>query len=278
MTPSRQNVTDIDPVLFGHDPTPHLVALHPLRQGNGGDPSRMRVYQRSAPDGALTADDVPYYPFLFLTDLQALRGFPRQRFRRQTLQGRHAYRYLVVFDTWAAYHDAVRHLQAQPGAGVYRIANPAQQYLMQSGRTLFKDMAFDDLHRMQLDIEVVSQPGTFPHAQRPEDRIVIIALSDNRGWRDVIDARESSEKDMLERLVRTIRARDPDVIEGHNVYAFDLAYITARCARHGVAFTVGRDGSSAASVWRRHAVRRALGGPARGGHRRAARSSTPICR
>ena len=201
------------------------------------------VYQRSAPDGALTAQDVPYYPFLFLTDLRALRGFPRQRFRCQTLQGRHAYRYLVVFDTWSAYHDAVRHLQAQPRAGVYRIANPAQQYLMQSGRTLFKDLAFDDLHRMQLDIEVVSKPGTFPHAQRPEDRIVIIALSDNRGWHDVIDARELSEKDMLERLVQTIRERDPDVIEGHNIYAFDLAYVTARCARHGVAFAVGRDGS-----------------------------------
>ena len=240
---TEHNSTISDAVLFGHDPTPRLVALHPLRQGNGCDQSCMRVYQRSAPDGALTAQDVPYYPFLFLTDLRALRGFPRQRFRCQTLQGRHAYRQLVVFDTWSAYHDAVRHLQAQPGAGVYRIANPAQQYLMQSGRTLFKDLAFDDLHRMQLDIEVVSKPGTFPHAQRPEDRIVIVALSDNRGWHDVIDARGLSEKDMLERLVRTIRERDPDVIEGHNIYAFDLAYITARCARHGVVFAVGRDGS-----------------------------------
>ena len=238
------NPTISDAVLFGHDPTPRLVALHPLRQGNGGEPSRMRVYQRGAPGGALTADDVPYYPFLFLADLQSLRGFPRQRFRCQTLQGRHAYRHLVVFDTGSAYRDAVRHLRAQPDAGVYRIASPAQQYLMQSGRTLFKDMAFDDLHRMQLDIEVVSKPGTFPHAQRPEDRIVIIALSDNRGWHDIIDARELSEKDMLERLVRTIRERDPDVIEGHNIYAFDLAYVTARCARHGVAFAVGRDGSA----------------------------------
>ena len=241
---SGRNSTISDPVLFGHDPTPRLVALHPLRQGNGGEQARMRVYQRRERDGGLSAEDVPYYPFLFLTDLQALRGFPRQRYRRQTLQGQHAYRHLVVFDTWSSYHDAVRHLQAQPGAGVYRIANPAQQYLMQSGRTLFKDMAFDDLHRVQLDIEVLSKPGMFPHAQLPEDRIVIIALSDNRGWHEIIDARELSEKDMLEQLVRTLRRHDPDVIEGHNIYAFDLAYITARCARHGVAFAVGRDGSA----------------------------------
>lgn len=244
MTLPEQNSTISDVVLFGHDPTPRLVALHPLRQGNGGDQALMRVYQRSERNRSLAVEDVPYYPFLFLSDFQALRGFPRQRFRCQTLQGRHAYRYLVVFDTWSAYHDAVRHLQAQPGAGVYRIANPAQQYLMQSGKTLFKDMSFDDLRRMQLDIEVVSKPGTFPHAQRSEDRIVIIALSDNHGWHEIIDARGLSEKAMLERLVRTIRERDPDVIEGHNIYAFDLTYITARCARHGVAFTVGRDGSA----------------------------------
>ena len=133
---------------------------------------------------------------------------------------------------------------ARPSAGVYRIANPAQQYLMQSGRTLFKGMTFDDLHRLQLDIEVVSRPGMFPHAQRPEDRIVIVALGDNRGWRDIIDARELSEKEMLERLVAAIRRRDPDVIEGHNIYAFDLAYLMTRCALHGVDFAVGRDGSA----------------------------------
>ena len=244
MVSCRQDTTPSDDVLFGHDLTPGLVALHPLRYGNGNEQARMRVYRRKGRTGVPAAEDVAYYPFLFLTDFQALRGFPRQRFRCQTLQGRHAYRHLIVFDTWSAYHDAVRHLRARPAAHVYRIANPAQQYLMQSGRTLFKDMVFDDLHRMQLDIEVVSKPGTFPHAQRPEDRIVIIALGDNRGWREIIDARWLSEKGMLERLVAVIRYRDPDVIEGHNIYAFDLAYIMARCVRHGVDFAIGRDGSA----------------------------------
>ena len=244
MVSSAKDTALSDSVLFGHDLTPGLVALHPLRNGSGSEPARMRVYRREEQAGRLVIEDVAYYPFLFLTDIKALGGFPRRRFRCQTLFGRHAYRHLIVFDTWSAYHDAVRHLQAHPGASVYRIANPAQQYLMQSGRTLFKDMAFHDLHRLQLDIEVISRPGTFPHAQRPEDRVVIIALGDSRGWQEIIDARELSEKDMLERLVAAIRRRDPDVIEGHNIYAFDLAYLMARCALHGVDFAVGRDGSA----------------------------------
>ena len=47
---TEHNSTISDAVLFGHDPTPRLVALHPLRQGNGSDQCRMRVYQRSVPD------------------------------------------------------------------------------------------------------------------------------------------------------------------------------------------------------------------------------------
>lgn len=208
----------------------------------------MRVYQRDKTDGGVHTEDVPFYPFFFLTDIRLLHGFPRDTFRCKTLQGSNVYRYLVVFTTWQAHWDAVSHIAKVTGARdndpahIYLISKPAQQYLLQTGRTLFKGMTFDDVHRLQLDIEVYTA-GTFPHAQRPEDRIILIALSDNRGWHYVIDGRHLSERAMLTELVRLVRERDPDVIEGHNVYAFDLAYLMARCERYGVAFAIGRDGS-----------------------------------
>ena len=40
-----------------------------------------------------------------------------------------------------------------------------------------------------------------------------------------------------------VRERDPDVIEGHNIFSFDLTYILDRCEMYGVDFAVGRDGS-----------------------------------
>jgi DNA polymerase elongation subunit (family B) len=43
--------------------------------------------------------------------------------------------------------------------------------------------------------------------------------------------------------VRVVRARDPDVIEGHNIFRFDLEYLEARARRHGVPLAWGRDGS-----------------------------------
>src|SRR5438445_5513031 len=125
---------------------------------------------------------------------------------------------------------------------LHLIPNPAQNYFLQTARTLFREMTFDEVHRLQLDIEVYTA-GTFPHAQRPEDRIILITLSDNRGWHRIIDGRQNSEQAMLAELVRLLRERDPDVIEGHNIYAFDLAYLIARCERYGVPFAIGRNGS-----------------------------------
>jgi DNA polymerase elongation subunit (family B) len=43
--------------------------------------------------------------------------------------------------------------------------------------------------------------------------------------------------------VQEIQRRDPDVIEGHNIFRFDLEYIEARAKRHKVALNFGRDGS-----------------------------------
>jgi DNA polymerase elongation subunit (family B) len=53
-----------------------------------------------------------------------------------------------------------------------------------------------------------------------------------------------TEAEMLRAMVRLIRERDPDVIEGHNLFRFDLEYIEARAKRHGIELHLGRDGSS----------------------------------
>ena len=239
-----------DMALFGHDSAPGLVALHPVSQAFNVGQAMMRLYQRDLLSARLDTEDVPFYPFFFLSDLRLLRGFPRQRFRCKTLAGDNYYRYLVVFHTWQAHWDAVRHIETNTGSPkrrpeqLYLILNPAQQYLMQTGRTLFKDMQFDDLHRLQLDIEVfASSEFHFPQADRAADRIIAIALSDNRGWHHIISGVSCSEAEMLQALVNIIQERDPDVIEGHNIYAFDFAYLLARCKHHGVSFAIGRDGS-----------------------------------
>lgn len=237
----------LDPVLFGHDRTERIVGLH-LVAAEAGGPERVRLYRRTAPE-TVEHEDVAFHPFFFLSEIERLRGFPRSRFRFQRLEGEGFFRHLVVFDTLSAYWDALRHVarasetQRERPEEVYLPGPPEQQALMQSGRTLFKGMALDEIHRLQLDIEVYASEGGFPDARRENDRIIIISMSDNRGWRRLLDGRALPEKTMLEEAVRLVREKDPDVIEGHNIYAFDFPYLMARCRRHGVPFALGRDGS-----------------------------------
>ena len=103
-------------------------------------------------------------------------------------------------------------------------------------------MGFDETYRMQLDIETYTEGG-FPDALRPEDRIIVVALTDNRGWECALHAKDHDEASILRELVRTIRQKDPDIIEGHNIFNFDLDYILKRCQLHNIKFKVGRDGS-----------------------------------
>ncbi len=85
-----------------------------------------------------------------------------------------------------------------------------------------------------------------PDAGTPEDHIMSIAVSDNTGWEELIVVdlanAEESERAALKRLTSLIKERDPDVIEGHNLFRFDLPYLVARARKAKMKLDWGRSG------------------------------------
>jgi DNA polymerase elongation subunit (family B) len=73
-----------------------------------------------------------------------------------------------------------------------------------------------------------------------------IALSDNSGWEEliVVDPKnvEESERTALKHLTSLIKERDPDVIEGHNLFRFDLPYLVSRARKAKTKLDWGRSG------------------------------------
>ena len=236
-----------DVALFGKSSRQRIVAVQPVPNHPGADAASVYVYTRSESD-TIAVNEESVYPFFFLSDVNLLQDFPRNRYQYQLLAGDNYYNHLVVFKSWNAYWDGVRHIEKATNRRqrtpdeLYLVSNPVQQYLMQTGNTCFKGMAFDDLLRMQLDIEVYSESG-FPNAKRENDAVIIVALSDNRGWQKILHIKNGSEKTLLEELVEVICRHDPDVIEGHNIFAFDFAYLAERFKRYKIPFNIGRDGS-----------------------------------
>jgi len=239
----------VDCPLYGKDDTHGIVGVVEH------DDERVRVYIR---DGENVSEHLEYvYPVIFTTDsgLELARAeIPAARANVVSLNGTNEYRNLLVFNSIGTFRRARRMFYRQGAAReFFAYASVADQYLMQTGRTMFKGMAPNSIRRMQLDIEAYA-PGRFPQPDR--DPVIIISLMDNAGWKRVLFIpppggrindgpahweRCEDERDMLERLVKYIHRRDPDVIEGHNIFSFDLPYLQARAEAHEVNFAIGRD-------------------------------------
>ena len=235
---------DTNTVLYGHDATPRLIAF----EVEG--PNQVRVFANDK-DGRVTSALSPFTPFLLVADTGLLRNFPGTA-EIEALRGDGFFRYLVRVPALPDLTTLREYLQrvsgktpTAPDAPYFYLSDPIQQFLLLSGQTHFLGMHFQELKRLQIDIEVYCSAGfEFPNPARAEDRIIAIALSDSTGWETVLSGAAMTEADLLRAMVRCIRERDPDVLEGHNLFRFDLEYIEARATRHGVALALGRDGSS----------------------------------
>ncbi len=231
-----------DPLLSGGSTVPRLVAVEESPDGMS-----MVVFRR---EGAETRrDEVPFRPFLLMT--AALADTCPVAAERKPLDGDAPLNVLLSFHNRNDELEARRWLKERTGEGFSSpmapfaaISDSVQQYMLQTGCTCFKEMTFGDLRRLQVDIECVTTKGyDFCNAEREGDRIVAVALSDRDGVVDVLGGDGQDEKAMLEQFVRMVRERDPDVIEGHNIFNFDLPYLAIRAARCGVRLALGRDGS-----------------------------------
>ena len=210
----------LDEVLFGADPTEKIVAVETSDKDatlflRDGDETKTRI--------------VPFVPWL-ATDKE--RHFPGAD--TTDLEG-DGYNHLIRFPSgWRAYQESKRTLRDEH-AGVCQYGSAIKQFMVATGYTLFKGMAFDDLKRLQIDIETTSLDPNLPGA-----KIFMISVSDNRGFADVLIGPEA---DILRELLSVVETRDPDVVEGHNFYSFDLPYIIARMGALSIPPTLGRFGS-----------------------------------
>ncbi len=234
-----------DVLLYGCDPLPGLVAVEPAGLDAGGHETVL-LYIRSGESTVSRTER--FQPWLFAAH-DAVEGCPAV-VAVESLQGAGVLDRLCRFRCWKDYQSAVAWLAKRtgrtagaPGAPYYAPNDRVFQYLLMAGRTSFVGMSFDGLRRLQVDIECLTTPGyEFCNAEREGDRIVAIAVGKPDGDIDVLTAGDD-EAALIRRWVACVREQDPDVLEGHNLFNFDLPYLAERARRHGVRLELGRDGS-----------------------------------
>ncbi len=213
-------------LLFGHDPEPRLIAVELSA------PDAVDLLFRKE-DGTLGRRTEPLRPVIWTAG-----SVPVAQVEYRTLAGDLALGFLAECDDWPAFIKLRSELKTA-GMPHHAPGDPAHQFLLQSGKTLFKGLAFDDLCRLQLWVKT-GEGGS----------IEAVALADNRGWQEnlTVDPEDKGgERSLLEKLSAVIAERDPDVIEGHDLFRSTLNQIAGRAKRVRLKLPWGRDGSLLAS-------------------------------
>lgn len=153
---------------------------------------------------------------------------------------------LAHFADGAAYRDWQENRPRNADAEALRALE--SQFLLQRGARMFAGLTFSHLRRVQVDIETAcSVEGGFSDAGRAGDRVLAIGIGTEKGPRllELKEPTPAAEKALLEEFNRVLAEEDPDVIEGHNIFKFDLDYLRTRCRRHKVPCAWGRFGQEA---------------------------------
>jgi DNA polymerase I len=238
--------------LWGWDATPGIVSVWAEPDG------RAFVWRRSPESGALLREEARYRPWLLLASLDDLThlggrlrveqpGVSPEVVTYQELAGPGALRFLVrcsdgrmlaralLQGAARRLGRAVSHVRELGTHNVLALA-PEEQYLVASGRTHFRELGFDQLRRVQFDLET---SGLDPE----HDRIFLVALRGPDGAVELLEAGGAdapAEAELIRRFAARVRELDPDVIENHNLHGFDLPFLARRARQLGVPLALGR--------------------------------------
>ncbi|GAB4432587.1 MAG: DNA polymerase domain-containing protein [Chloroflexi bacterium OHK40] len=232
--------------VYGWDDTPGVVSVWADREGQA------LIWRRVG--GQLIRERERFRPWLFAAHLDDLAhlGAALQEHESAPISYRRlpgpavSYRYLLSARSGRALEAALltgaaRRL-GRPVASLYDLddyyrVGPVEQYLMATGRVYFRGLAYSDVRRMQLDLETTALDPA-------QGRIFMVAVRDSAGLATTLEAPEpEDEPALIAALCALVRERDPDVIENHNLFGFDLPFLAARAAALGLPLPLGRPGA-----------------------------------
>ncbi|MDP1580293.1 MAG: DNA polymerase domain-containing protein [Candidatus Didemnitutus sp.] len=205
------------------------------------DPTGRAHVAVATPEGGRVTREEPFQPFAWAQTAVSLAGI-----EFTPLTGTASFGWLAHAASRAEFETYVK---AQRENGPIDVLKPYEsQWLLQQRARLYHELSFANLRRCQLDIETASSSaGGFSNARVADDRILAIGLQ----WGEhrellVLEAETATgERELLRRFNEVFAAFDPDVVEGHNIFKFDLDYLRQRCRRHQVPCAWGRFGQEA---------------------------------
>jgi DNA polymerase elongation subunit (family B) len=250
---------DIESFLQGNDPQQYIVAVEA-----GYNEGKVTLVVND-PETGKHLEEHPYQPFLWfkeditdilyggkrikIIDAARKHGVKITKLRTHNDEGfspeRMVYGYKFLAKCSKSYNDLVNFFK-YGGVDVFSkeysknfvMFSPIEQFLIQSGKRLFKGMEdYDDVHRFQFDLETTGLFAT-------RDSVFQIGVRDNRGMEHVLEVygenpakTRQAEREAIDKFFRIIDIVKPDIITGYNSENFDWPFLFERAERLGISIT-----------------------------------------
>lgn len=208
------------------------------------DPTGHAHVSVATPDGGREERTESFRPFAWLRDVAVFE--PGPNLEVASLAGTSPFSRLMHANDMESFQSFVAKSREEGGIDVIRPLE--SQFLLQRRQRLFGDLPFHQLRRCQLDIETAaSDEGSFSDPTKAEDRVLAIGLRFGPEPRLLVleEMTDDAEKKLLNTFADVLREEDPDIIEGHNLFKFDLEYLRQRCRRFKLPCAWGRFGQKA---------------------------------
>lgn len=189
-----------------------------------------RVFTRNAQ--GVTFHDYPFSPFFLLSDPGLTDAAPVM-VTHHRLAGNGRLCWLTVLGSWHDWCLLREYLQTlnRPEAW-FALQDGCQQFLVTSGITFFKGLAFKDHRHICIAL------------QKDADALHTIAVTDGLDYRELICSSHQTEAAMLLRLTQIIQDYDPDVITGYHLNTSVLPNLVQSAQQHKITLAWGRNGSA----------------------------------
>jgi DNA polymerase I len=215
-------------ILYGHGNLTGIVSVEAQSSGE------VSIWRRV--DGKIQKSTDRFQPFCLTKDENIANHLIQNGIRVETLDGDLPFRFKILINNKKKINRLFDDFYETVNFDIWKDSrfdcpNLASQYLISSGNTYYKGLEFDDVVRMAMDIETT---GLNPEY----DQVFLIAISTNRGKKIILE--EQNEFLLLKKLAHTIQEIDPDIIENHNVFGFDLRFLEKRFLYHRISFNFGR--------------------------------------
>ncbi len=185
-------------------------------------------------DGAVTSKVVEN-KYWILAPWEAERNL----FKWTKLKGNLYYQYGVQFNDRDSFMDARKLLR---GSDIYSIYDPKESLMVKDGLTYFKGMKLKDVSILSFDIE---STGLDHDAS---SKVLLISNTFRKG--NVVERKlfsydeYSNDAEFFEAWCSWVREKNPAILCGHNIYAYDLPYLDFCASVANTSLNLGRDGSS----------------------------------